>query len=361
MASNSFGRIFILTSFGESHGEAIGGVIDGCPAGLEIDFDFIKTEMERRRPGQSNITTSRNEEDNVEFLSGIFDGKSTGTPIGFIIRNADQKSKDYESIKDVYRPSHADYTYQEKYGLRDYRGGGRASARETAVRVVGGAIAKLILKKYNITVNAWVSQIGSLAMSESFHLKNTDEIYKSITRCPEKEISDRMLVLLEDLKKDGDSIGGMVCCSISNVPAGLGEPVFDKLSAALSKAVFSIPAVHGFEYGSGFKCVSMKGSDHNDLIIKSKSAGQISTTTNHSGGIVGGISNGMPIEFRVAFKPASSISKKQKSIQVTGEEVELEIKGRHDPCVAPRAVAVVEAMASMVLVDSLFMNRMSKL
>ena len=354
MAGNSFGKLFRLTTFGESHGEAIGGVIDGCPAGLELDLEQIQQEMERRKPGQSSIVTQRKEPDTVKFLSGIFEGKTTGTPIGFIIENANQKSKDYSHIKDVYRPSHADYTYDQKYGNRDYRGGGRSSARETACRVAAGAIAKQLLSKVKIT--AYTSSVGDIKLQKKFEDLDLSEIEKNPVRCPDPETANQMEAFIKEIRSQGDTVGGVVECVISNVPAGLGEPVFDKLHAALGSAMLSINAVKGFEYGSGFEGASMKGSDHNDLF---EADGK--TTTNFSGGIQGGISNGMDITFRVAFKPVATIMQKQKTINAEGQEVEMQGKGRHDPCVVPRAIPIVEAMAALVLADYYLLDRTSKL
>ncbi|MBR4779309.1 MAG: chorismate synthase [Bacteroidaceae bacterium] len=328
---NTFGTLFRLTTFGESHGAAIGGVVDGMPAGVTIDMDFIRSEMARRRPGQSTLVTPRSEADEVEFLSGIFEGRSTGTPIGFIIRNTDTRPKDYEDAARWYRPSHADYTYAQKYGLRDYRGGGRASARETAVRVAGGALAKLVLRDEGISVEARLAQVGC-----------------------EKRAED-MEALIEQVKKEGDSIGGIVSCTITGCPAGLGEPVYGKLHAALGAAMLSINACHGFDYGSGFEGVGMKGSEQNDAFVR-RPDGTIGTATNHSGGIQGGISNGEPITFRVLFKPTPTILKPQQTVDGEGNEGVLAMKGRHDPCVAVRAVPVVEAMAAMTIVDFLLIN-----
>ena len=365
MAGNTFGTLFRLTSFGESHGEAIGGVIDGCPSGLKIDFNFIQKELERRKPGQSKIVTQRKEDDKVEFLSGIFEGKTTGTPIGFIIRNKDQKPKDYDHIKDAYRPSHADYTYDAKYGIRDHKGGGRASARETAVRVVGGAIAKLILKNAGIQIYAYTSQVGNIKLLKSPEHLDFSMTEKNAVRCPDKLIAETMIKKIEQVRKQGDTIGGIVSCIVKGVPVGLGEPVFDKLHADLGKAMLSINAVKGFEYGSGFEGVKMKGSEHNDSLIPQPSPKEkgtnISFKSNHAGGILGGISNGENIYFRVAFKPVSTIMKKQMTVNSKGQEVEIMGKGRHDPCVLPRAVPVVEAMTALVLADHLLRNKTSKL
>ena len=356
MAGNSFGQIFKLTSFGESHGVAIGGVIDGCPANFDLDLNQIQLELDRRKPGQSNLTTARNESDQVEFLSGIFEGKTLGTPIGFIIKNKDAKGKDYDKLKDVYRPSHADFVYQEKFGIRDHRGGGRSSARETAVRVVAGAIAKQILKKIGIESVAFVSQVGTIRIDDPYQKFSNSAIEASLVRCPDKNASDEMIALIETVKKKGDSLGGEIHCAINGVPAGLGEPVFDKLHADLGKAMLSINAVKGFEIGSGFSSVEMLGSEHNDQILPDGK-----TTTNNSGGIQGGISNGQPIYFNVAFKPVASIAQKQNTINSKNEAVELEVQGRHDPCVVPRAVPIVEAMANLVMLDFYLRNKTTKI
>jgi len=359
MAGNSFGTLFKLTTFGESHGEALGGIIDGCPSGLIIDFDFVQHELDRRKPGQSNIVTQRKEGDKVEFLSGIFEGKTTGTPIGFIIRNENQKSKDYEHITDAYRPSHADYTYDVKYGSRDWRGGGRSSARETVSRVVAGAIAKLILKKYNIKITAYTSQVGDIKLLKHYSQLDLSTIDSNIVRCPDKLMAETMISRIEQVRKAGDTIGGIISCVISGTPSGIGEPVFDKLHADLGKAMLSINAVKGFEYGSGFEGVKMNGSEHNDqFFIDDK---KVRTKTNHSGGIQGGISNGEDIYFRVAFKPVATIMQKQTTINAKNEVVEMMGKGRHDPCVLPRAVPIVEAMAALVLVDQLLRNKTTNL
>ncbi len=354
MAGNSFGNIFKLTTFGESHGQEIGGIIDGCPAGLEIDFKAIEKEMARRKPGQSGIVSQRKESDDVKFLSGIFEGKTLGTPIGFIIENTDQKSKDYSHIKDVFRPSHADFTYQKKYGIRDYRGGGRSSARETACRVVAGAIAKQILK--NIKITAFVSAVGDLKMNKDYSKLDFSEIEKNPVRCADAEMANKMEAYIKEIRKQGDTVGGVVTCLIEGVPVGLGEPVFDKLHAQLGKAMLSINAVKGFEYGSGFDGTRLKGSEHNDLFNEDGS-----TKTNHSGGIQGGISNGETIYFNVAFKPVATIMQSQKTINENGESIEMIGKGRHDPCVVPRAVPIVEAMAALVIVDFLLLARVSKI
>lgn len=366
MAGNTFGKIFTLTSFGESHGEALGGIIDGCPAGLVIDFDFVQSELDRRRPGQSHIVTQRKEKDQVEFLSGIFEGKAMGTPIGFIVRNENQKTADYEHNKDAYRPSHADYTYDVKYGIRDYRGGGRSSARETVSRVVAGAIAKLILKRYGITINAYTSQVGDIKLLKSYHDLDLTKIDSNIVRCPDELLADAMIQKIEQVRKMGDTIGGIISCVINGTPAGVGEPVFDKLHADLGKAMLSINAVKGFEYGSGFEGVKMKGSEHNDAFYPSPNSSSgtrshIHTKTNNSGGIQGGISNGEDIYFRVAFKPVATIMQKQNTVNSRGEAIEMLGKGRHDPCVLPRAVPIVEAMAALVLVDHLLRAKTTKL
>ena len=355
MAGNTFGKLFTLTTFGESHGIALGGVLDGCPAGLQIDLDFVQSELDRRRPGQSHIVTQRKETDTVEFLSGIFEGKTMGTPIGFIIRNENQKSKDYEHNIDVYRPSHADYTYDAKYGMRDHRGGGRSSARETVSRVVAGAIAKLILKQHGISIDAYTSQVGDIKLLKDYHDLDFSKIDSNIVRCPDALIADTMIQKIEQVRKAGDTIGGVISCVIKGTPVGLGEPVFDKLHADIGKAMLSINAVKGFEYGSGFEGVKMNGSLHNDSFVSAK--GKIHTGTNNSGGIQGGISNGEDIYFRVAFKPVATIMQKQNTVNSKGEALEMTGKGRHDPCVLPRAVPIVEAMAALVLVDHLLRNK----
>ncbi|WP_299274769.1 chorismate synthase [uncultured Psychroserpens sp.] len=350
MAGNSFGEIFKLSTFGESHGVAIGGLIDGCPAGLELDFDAIQKELNRRKPGQSEIVTQRKEPDTVSFLSGIFEGKTTGTPIGFTIHNTNQKSKDYSHIKDVYRPSHADYTYEQKYGIRDYRGGGRSSARETACRVVAGAIAKQLLS--SIKINAYTSSVGDLFLEKPYQDLDFSKIESNVVRCPDDSIAEQMIAKIKDVRKEGDTIGGTVTCVLQNVPVGLGEPVFDKLHAQLGKAMLSINAVKGFEYGSGFCGAKMKGSTHNDLFNEDGT-----TKTNLSGGVQGGISNGMDIYFRVAFKPVATIIQKQDALDRSGNIVEMQGKGRHDPCVVPRAIPIVEAMAALVLADFYLLNK----
>lgn len=354
MAGNTFGNFFKLTTFGESHGEAIGGVIDGCPAGVCIDLDAIENQMMRRRPGQSSIVTQRKEPDTVRFLSGIFEGITTGTPIGFIIENTNQKSLDYAHIKDSYRPSHADFTFDKKYGHRDYRGGGRSSARETASRVAAGAIAKQLLT--GITVNAYVSSVGDIFLEKPYQALDFKKTEQNEVRCPDEETASKMITKIKEIKKQGDTIGGTVTCVIQNVPVGLGEPVFDKLHAQLGKAMLSINAVKGFEFGSGFCGARMKGSEHNDLFNEDGT-----TQSNLSGGIQGGISNGMDIYFRVAFKPVATIMQKQQTINHRGEKVEMQGKGRHDPCVVPRAVPIVEAMAALTIADFWLANKLSKL
>ena len=351
MAGSNFGTLFTLTSFGESHGIALGGVIDGMPANIEIDFEAIQSELDRRKPGQSDLVSPRKEKDVVEFLSGFFNGKSTGTPIGFIIKNDDQQSKDYENIKDSFRPSHADYTYAEKYGIRDHRGGGRSSARETVARVVAGALAKQVLNHLDIRFSTYVCQVGSISL-EQFGFYPKELIEASLVRCPNESTANKMIQEIEQTRLAGDTIGGLIACCIENVPAGIGEPVFDKLHAELAKAMLSINAVKGFEIGSGFAAAAMKGSEHNDLFNADGS-----TKSNHSGGIQGGISNGMPIEFKVAFKPVASILQTQEVLTKDGALKSSEIKGRHDACVVPRAVPIVEAMAAMVILDFYLRNK----
>ncbi len=353
MAGNTFGNLFKLTTFGESHGVAIGGVLDGCPSGIEIDLAAIQKEMERRKPGQSAIVTQRKEPDTVEFYSGIFEGKTTGTPIGFAIHNTNQKSRDYSHIKDSYRPSHADYVYDQKYGFRDYRGGGRSSARETASRVVAGAIAKQFLS--SIKINAFVSQVGKLRMDIPYQQLDLGLTESNPVRCPHPEMASKMEEYIKEVRKEGDTIGGIVTCVAQNVPIGLGEPVFDKLHAELGKAMLSINAVKGFEYGSGFEGVRMKGSKHNDQFNQDGS-----TKTNYSGGIQGGISNGMDIYFNVAFKPVATVIQPYDTIDREGNQVTTKGKGRHDPCVVPRAVPIVEAMTALVLADYMLLNRTIK-
>ncbi len=353
MAGNTFGNLFKISTFGESHGKAIGGVIDGCPSGITLDLAAIQKDLDRRKPGQSAIVTQRKENDEVEFFSGIFEGKSTGTPIGFAIHNTNQKSKDYGHIKDSYRPSHADYVYDQKYGFRDYRGGGRSSARETASRVVAGAIAKQFLA--GIEINAFVSQVGELQLTKNYTELDLSLTESNPVRCPDPDTAAKMEAYIKSIKKEGDTIGGIITCVAKNVPVGLGEPVFDKLHAELGKAMLSINAVKGFEYGSGFDGVKMKGSDHNDPFNPDGS-----TKTNHSGGIQGGISNGMDIYFNVAFKPVATVIQAYETIDKEGNPVSTQGKGRHDPCVVPRAVPIVEAMTALVLADYMLLNRTVK-
>lgn len=361
MPGNSYGEIFRISTFGESHGSAIGVLIDGCPAGLEIDESFIKSELDRRKPGQSKIVTRRTENEEFEILSGVFEGVATGTPIMLLIRNMDSKSKDYDHLTQTYRPSHADYTYEMKYGVRDYRGGGRASARETAARVAAGAIAKLFLRKYNIDIIAFTSSVANLRLDfkENFH-PTLDQVESNIVRCPDQEVASAMIDYIEQVRKKGDSCGGIVSCSIKNVPVGLGEPVFSKLSAELAKGMMGINAAKGFEIGSGFEGTKMPGSLHNDIFVSDEND-NVRTETNHSGGIQGGISNGMNITFNVAFKPVSTIMTSQKSINTEGDQVNLQGKGRHDPCVVPRAVPIVEAMAALTIADFILRDRASKI
>jgi chorismate synthase len=354
---NSFGTLFRITTFGESHGPAIGVVIDGCPAELEIDEAFIQSELDRRKPGQSRITTQRKEDDTFKILSGVFEGKSTGAPIAIVIDNTDQRSKDYSHLENVFRPSHADYTYQMKYGIRDYRGGGRSSARETAARVAAGAIAKLFLKKFQITIQAYVSQVGEYKTPHytQLDLSRTED---TLVRCPDQTIAQKMMELIDHTRLNQDTLGGIVTCVVKNTPVGIGEPVFDKLHAALGKAMLSINAVKGFEYGSGFEGTKLLGSQHNDEFYKEGNI--IKTKTNHSGGIQGGISNGEDIYFNVAFKPVATLMQDQQSVDKAGNEVTVSGKGRHDPCVVPRAVPIVEAMAALVLADFILRNKIAR-
>ncbi len=352
--SNTFGKLFTLTTFGESHGTAIGGVIDGCPAGLKIDLIAIQAELDRRKPGQSKIVTQRKEPDQVEFLSGIFEGITTGTSIGFIIKNTNQKSKDYSDIKETFRPSHADYTYSKKYGLRDYRGGGRSSARETANWIVAGSIAKQLLS--SIQINAFTSSVGSITLDKKYQELELSNTENNMVRCPDNEAAERMIQHIQEIKKQGDTIGGTITCVAQHVPIGLGEPIFDKLHARLGQAMLGLNAVKGFEYGSGFEGTTLKGSEHNDAFN-----GDGSTKTNLSGGIQGGISNGMDIYFKVAFKPVATLLQKYDTIDADGNHVEVQGKGRHDPCVVPRAVPIVEALTAMVLADFYLLDKSSKL
>ena len=352
---NTIGKLFTFTSFGESHGRGVGGIVDGCPAGIELDEAFIQNELNRRRPGQSSISTPRSEEDKVEFLSGIFEGKTTGTPIAFIIWNKNQESSDYNHLKDVYRPSHADYTYQQKYGIRDHRGGGRSSARATAGWVAAGAIAKLVLKQQGVDITAYTSQVGQIAVTKSYQNLDLSLIESNIVRCPEPETAEKMITYIDELRKDGNSIGGIVSCVIKGVPVGWGEPVFDKLQARLAASMLSINATHGFDYGRGFGGVHLTGAEMNDAFTKEGE--KVTTTTNNSGGIQGGISNGQDIYFGVLFKPVATISIKQNTLDKDLNAVELKAQGRHDPCVLPRAVPIVEAMAALTLIDLSLMNK----
>ncbi len=355
MAGNSFGTLYRLTSFGESHGRGVGGIVEGVTPGLVLDYDFIQRELDRRRPGQSEITSPRDESDRLEFLSGVFEGKASGTPLAFIIWNKDQRSGDYDNLKNVFRPSHADFTYQSKYGIRDHRGGGRSSARETIARVVAGAIAKLMLRSQNITIQAYVSQVGKIRLEKDYNDLDLSSIENNIVRCPDPETAAEMISYIDKVRLDKDSVGGVISCVIRNAPAGLGDPVFDKLHARLAQAMLSINAVKGFEYGTGFKAVEMLGSQHNDEFYIDD--GRVRSRTNFSGGIQGGISNGEDIYFRVAFKPVATILKEQKTVDKSGKEIVIKAEGRHDPCVVPRAVPIVEAMAAMVLADSWLMNK----
>jgi chorismate synthase len=352
---NTFGHIFRLTTFGESHGEAIGGVIDGMPPGIDIDMAFIQRELNRRRPGQSKITTSRQEPDQVELLSGVFEGKSTGCPIGFIVRNQNQHSQDYENMRNVFRPSHADFTYQQKYGIRDHRGGGRSSARITISRCVGGALAKLALKQKGISIQAYTSQVGDIALERDYHRYDLALTETNAVRCPDLEKAAQMEELITRVKAEGDTIGGVITCVIKGCPAGLGEPEFDKLHVTLGAAMLSINAVKGYEYGEGFAGVTARGSEQNDVFLP-----PYDTATNHSGGIQGGISNGQDIYFRVAFKPVATLLKEQKTVDMEGNPTTLTAKGRHDPCVLPRAVPIVEAMAAMTILDHFLLSKVQK-
>jgi chorismate synthase len=359
MAGNSLGTLFRLTTFGESHGEAIGGILDGCPAGLTLDVQAIQHELDRRRPGQSHIVTQRKESDTVNILSGFFEGKTTGAPIGFVIYNEDQRSKDYNHNQDVFRPSHADFTWFEKYGIRDHRGGGRTSARETASRVVGGAIAKQVLAHFGISIQAFVKSVGEIVLEipySELDLSKTDE---NIVRCPHADTAERMITRIEEIRKQGDTIGGVIACVVKNCPIGLGEPAFDKLHAELGKAMLSINAAKGFEYGSGFEGTRLKGSEHNDPFRIEN--GKTITTSNHSGGVQGGISNGADIYFNTAFKPVATIMQEQETVNEAGEETTISGRGRHDPCVLPRAVPIVEAMTALVIADYLLISKTNRL
>lgn len=363
---NIFGTLFTLTTFGESHGVAVGGVVDGMPSGVDIDLDFVQSELNRRKPGQSKITTDRKEPDEVELLSGVFEGKSTGAPIGFIVRNRNQHSKDYDNIRNLFRPSHADYTYYKKYGVRDHRGGGRTSARITLARVVAGALAKLVLRKYGISVHAYTSQVGNICLERDYRKYDLSKVEDSPTRCPDPEKAKEMESLISQMKEEGDTIGGVITCVIKGCPPGLGEPEFGKLHSLLGGAMLSINAVKGFEYGEGFAGVSWRGSEQNDRFVSNADARDtsrlaVNTSTNHSGGIQGGLSNGEDIYFRVAFKPVATLLMEQETVDVEGNPATIDVRGRHDPCVLPRAVPIVEAMAAMVILDQLLINNTSKL
>lgn len=348
---NTFGELFRLTTFGESHGPGVGGVIDGMPPGVEVDLDFIQHELNRRRPGQSALTTARKEGDKVEILSGVFEGKTTGCPIGFLVRNENQHSNDYDNLRNLFRPSHADFTYFKKYGLRDHRGGGRTSARETIARVVGGAFAKLALRRLGISITAYTSQVGHIALSGTYADLDLSLVESNPVRCPDEKMAEEMAKLIAEVKAEGDTIGGIISCVVKGCPPGLGEPVFGKLHARLGAAMLSINAVKGFEYGAGFAGVTQRGSEQNDVFVR-RSDGSIGTLTNRSGGIQGGISNGEDIYFRVAFKPVATLLREQQTVDIAGNAVSVKARGRHDPCVLPRAVPIVEAMTSMVLLDS---------
>lgn len=356
---NTFGHIFCLTTFGESHGEAVGGVVDGYPAGIEIDMDFIQKELDRRRPGQSAITTDRKEADRIEILSGVFEGKSTGCPIGFIVRNSNQRSSDYEEMRQMFRPSHADYTYTYKYGIRDHRGGGRSSARITISRCVGGALAKLALRQIGIKIQAYTSQVGDIMLDKDYRKYDLSLTENNIVRCPDAARAEEMAKLIKEVKAKGDTVGGTITCVVKGCPAGLGEPEFDKLNAALGYAMLSINAVKGIEFGAGFGLTTMRGSQANDIFINDN--GHIATKTNRSGGIQGGISNGMDIYFRVAFKPVATLLQAQQTVDVQGNITTLKARGRHDPCVLPRAVPIVEAMTAMTLLDMYLLNKANRL
>lgn len=356
---NTFGNLFRLTTFGESHGEAVGGVIDGCPSGIRIDADFIQSELDRRRPGQSRITTDRNEADRVEILSGVFEGKSTGCPIGFIVRNSNQRSGDYDNMCDVFRPSHADFTYFNKYGIRDHRGGGRSSARITISRCVGGAVAKLALRQLGISVTAYTSQVGNIVLDKDYRRYDLSKTEENIVRCPDPALAEDMIRLISEVKAAGDTVGGTITCVIKGCPTGLGEPEFDKLHAALGGAMLGINAVKGIEFGDGFDFTDKRGSQVNDVFINKD--GRISTTTNHSGGIQGGISNGEDIYFRIAFKPVATLLQEQDTVDKDGNPTKLKARGRHDPCVLPRAVPIVEAMAAMTILDYFLLAKTSSL
>ncbi len=356
---NTFGQVFRLTTFGESHGAGIGGVIDGMPAGVEVDMDFLQAELDRRKPGQSALTTARKEGDKVELLSGVFEGVTTGCPIGFLVRNENQHSADYENMRNLFRPSHADFTYQTKYGIRDHRGGGRTSARETIARVVGGAFAKMVLRSKGIRITAYTSQVGEIALDKAYGELDFSEIEKNPVRCPDPQKAEVMAQLISEVKADGDTIGGIITCIIEGCPVGLGEPVFHKLHAQLGAAMLGINAVKGFEYGEGFAGVTARGSEQNDVFVPAPNGG-ITTLTNHSGGIQGGLSNGQDICFRVAFKPVATLLREQQTVDRQGNTVTLKARGRHDPCVLPRAVPIVEAMAAMVILDNFMLNNIHR-
>lgn len=356
---NTFGNIFTLTTFGESHGQGIGGVIDGMPAGIEVDLDFIQQELNRRRPGQSKVTTSRNEADQVQILSGVFEGKTTGVPIGFVVFNKNQHSKDYDNMRELFRPSHSDYTYYNKYGLRDHRGGGRSSARITISRVVAGAFAKMALRQLGVTIQAYTTQVGNIELDRDYHRYDLTKVEESIVRCPDPEKSKEMEDLILEVKNEGDTVGGVIACVIKGCPIGIGEPEFGKLHAQLGGAMLGINAVKGFEYGMGFSGVASRGSQMNDVFLPGEQG--ITTATNNSGGIQGGISNGQDIYFRVAFKPVATILQKQNTVDLKGEATVLNAKGRHDPCVLPRAVPIVEAMTAMVLLDNYLLGKSTRL
>lgn len=363
--SNTFGKVFTLTTFGESHGEAIGGIIDGMPAGIRIDVDFIQHELNRRRPGQSHITTGRKEDDKVELLSGVFEGVSTGTPIGFVVSNTNQHSHDYENMRNVFRPSHADYTYYSKYGIRDHRGGGRSSARITIARVVGGALAKLALRHLGISITAYTSQVGDISLERDYSKYDLEAAESNIVRCPDQQKAKEMEELIAAVKAEGDTVGGIITCVVKGCPAGLGEPEFGKLHAMLGAAMLGINAAKGFEYGDGFGSATARGSEQNDIFVSSEQADEtgkrkITTLSNHSGGIQGGISNGQDIVFRVAFKPVATLLREQQTVTVDGEETILKAKGRHDPCVLPRAVPIVEAMTAMTILDAYMLCKAKK-
>lgn len=359
MFNNTFGTVFRLTTFGESHGAGIGGVIDGFPAGIEVDMEFVQSELDRRKPGQSKITTDRKEADRVEFLSGIFEGKTTGSPIGFLVRNTNQHSDDYDNLRQVYRPSHADYTYTQKYGIRDHRGGGRSSARETIARCVGGALAKLALRQLGIAIQAYTSQVGEITLDRDYTKYDLGLTESNAVRCPDPVKAAEMEQLIAEVKAVGDTIGGVITCVIKGTPVGLGQPAFGKLHAALGVAMLSINAVKGFEYGEGFAGVTARGSEQNDIFYNNE--GRIDTRTNHSGGIQGGISNGQDICFRVAFKPVATLLMEQPTVDVHGNDTVVKARGRHDPCVLPRAVPVVEAMAAMTLLDYYLLDKATRL